>query len=41
MSANIYGPDSNTSSEGFIMSDKITRSFPYLLRSNFAHSIPN
>lgn len=41
MSANIYGPLSEIFRFGFIISDKMTESSPYLLLNNFAHSIPN
>lgn len=41
ISANIYGPPWINVWFGFIMSDKITDSLPYLLRINLAHSIPS
>lgn len=41
ISANIYGPAWVIARLGFIMSDKITESSPYLLRNNLVHSIPN
>lgn len=41
ISANIYGPDSDVDLLGFIMSESITFSSPYLLRNSLAHSMPS
>lgn len=41
ISANIYGPPCVNVRFGFMISDKITESSPYLLRNSFAHSIPS
>lgn len=41
ISANMYGPFSQTSWDGLIISVRITDSAPYRLRKSFAHSIPS
>lgn len=41
ISAKIYGPPWANVRFGFIISDNITESEPYLLRNNLAHSIPS
>lgn len=41
ISANMYGPPCVNVRVGFIISDRITESAPYLPRNNFAHSIPS
>lgn len=41
ISANMYGPPCVNVRFGFMISDKITESSPYLPRNSFAHSIPS